>query len=197
MSTTAEPAKGKGNGKGIGKEAMADVAKQHELEKLGWKVVPHDAGFLALEKESERKVGPASSIAALHTQVMLAAGPKRTEQPAEEPEPGNGKVVKMGSTSLAAGQYEPRLPTMEEPEIDELNRLGDMAIDLKEAKEKANAAFKDGCDVMREKMREYERKRYARRGFVITIEDSEKLVIKKAEAAPAKNPSTKKLAAGK
>jgi hypothetical protein len=85
-----------------------------------------------------------------------------------------------------------RLPGMEEPEIGELNNLADVAIASKIAKDLAVSKFKDDCDIMREKMREYERKRYTRGGFTLVIEDSEKLQIKKAEAAPPKNPSTKK-----
>lgn len=81
---------------------------------------------------------------------------------------------------------------MEEMEIDALNYQGDACIAAKEARDKAKAAFDDQCDIMRQKMHEYDRKRYNRRGFSLVIEDSEKLVIKKAEQAPAKNPRKEK-----
>jgi hypothetical protein len=102
-----------------------------------------------------------------------------------------GSVQQFVATQPAAdGQAgEVRLPGMEEPEIDELNTLGDECIFAKEKRDKAKTEFEDSCDIMRQKMREHGRKRYHRRGFSLVIEDSEKLVIKKAEnVKKPKNP---------
>jgi hypothetical protein len=85
-----------------------------------------------------------------------------------------------------------RLPGMEEPSIERLDRQADVCIDLNEKKKAAESAFKDACDEMRNRMRGEGRKRYTRRGFSLVLEESEKLVIKKAEAAKPKTPSTKK-----
>lgn len=82
-----------------------------------------------------------------------------------------------------------RLPGMEEPAIEELDRLGDICISAKEEKETAKTEFDNQCDIMRLRMRDLGRKRYSRRGFILTIQDTEKLVIKKAEQPKSpKNP---------
>jgi hypothetical protein len=179
----------------IGKEALADTAIVSELKDLGWRAEKVKSGWRAMEVNGDRMIGPATSIKALQTQVNLASGPPAQTKTNGKGN-GNGSAAKMPdeietveATSQTAA---PRLPTMEEPEIDELNLLADRCIDAKAAKEQANAAFKDECDVMRENMRTFKRKRYTRHGFTLTIEDSEKLVIKKAEQAPPKNPGTKK-----
>lgn len=183
MSTAAT------EGKPLGKKAMQEIGFQDELKKWGWRVEHLKSGIHAVEINGDRRIGPASTLKALHTQVSLAAGPVVEKKPANGK--GNGKNVAGESASPAPQRAEQRLPSMEEPEIDELNALADACIDAKAAKEKANATFKDQCDVMRENMRTFKRKRYTRDGFTLTIEDSEKLVIKKAEQAPPKNPSTK------
>lgn len=174
--------------KGIGKEKMADVATMDELKQLGWRVEKLDSGWSAYEIRGERKIGPASSIKALSTQVKLVSGPPAAKDEGgrvkDEPA-GNGKA---GRPAVATEQ---RLPTMEEPEIDELNALADACLDLEEKKRAAKAASSDADDIMREKMREYGRKRYGRHGWSIVIEDSEKLVKKKDKHAGPKNPSTK------
>ncbi len=181
MATEAT-AKGKN---GIGKEGIAEVSITDDLRKLGWRVEKLTSGYSAYEIHGDRKIGPATSIKALQTQVMLASGPAVAKAKGQ-PEPDH-------ALPDAAEAYEPRLPTMEEPQNDELNRLADIAIDAKEAKEKATAQFKDDCDSMRNRMRDFDRKRYTRRGFTLVIEDSEKLVIKKAEQAPPKNPKKAKV----
>jgi hypothetical protein len=158
------------------KMSLGDAARYSELKQLGWKVDGADKEWFANEIEGEqRKIGPATSIKALHTQVMLAAGPPKT----------NGKPGTDKSESNASD----RLPGMEDPAVEELDRLGDDCIFAKEKRDKAKTEFDDSCDIMREKMREYGRKRYNRRGFSLVIEDTEKLVIKKAENVKApKNP---------
>lgn len=85
-----------------------------------------------------------------------------------------------------------RLPGMEEPSIERLDRQADVCITANEKKKLAEAEFKDACDEMRNRMRDEGRKRYTRRGFSLVLEESEKLVIKKAEAGKPKNPSTKR-----
>lgn len=163
------------------KLSLGDVARVSELKELGWKVDGAGKEWFASELEGEqRKIGPATSIKALHTQVMLAAGPPRN----------NGKPA----ADVKDGEPSSRLPGMEEPAIEELDRLGDDCIDTKEARDKAKTAFDDKCDIMRQKMREHGRKRYNRRGFSLVIEDTEKLVIKKAENVKApKHPKAPKV----
>jgi hypothetical protein len=163
------------------KLSLGDATRYSELKQLGWKVDGAGKEWFASELEGEqRKIGPATSVKALHTQVMLAAGPPRnTAKPAGDVEDGEPSS---------------RLPGMEEPAIEELDRLGDDCIDTKEARDKAKTAFDDKCDIMRQKMREHGRKRYNRRGFSLVIEDTEKLVIKKAENVKApKNPKAPKV----
>lgn len=173
--------------KPIGKAALVDVAAMDELKKLGWRVEKLESGWSAYEINGDRKIGPATSIKALQTQVNLASGPPMAKAK------GNGKAAETPiEDAPAPDAYEPRLPTMEEPEIDELNRQADNCIAALEKKKMATAAAKDEDDIMREKMREFGRKRYSRHGFSLVIEDSEKLVIKKAEPASPKNPKKAK-----
>lgn len=167
------------------KTTLADAAKVSELKDLGWSVIESDGTWTAHEKAGElRSVGPAASIKALYTQVKLAAG---------EP---HGKTVKVGSSKLESGEFSGsdtpsnRLPGMEEPAIEELDAQADICIEAFEKKKNAATASKDQDDVMRQKMHEFERKRYSRRGWSIVIEDSEKLVIKRAEGKPAANPKS-------
>jgi hypothetical protein len=106
------------------KMTLGDAARVSELKELGWNLVQaEDKTWSAFEKAGElRKVGPATTIKALHTQVMLAAGPSS----------GNGKATE----ARVAEDDSPssRLPGMEEPAIEELDRLGDDCIDTKEAR---------------------------------------------------------------
>ncbi len=184
--------------KGIGKGGIAQVALIDEMKQLGWRAAEHTdgSGFSAHEINGDRKIGPTKTLEALKKQVDLASGPPAAKK-------GNGKTVKTGSSNLEGGKFsetshtaDQRLPSMEEPEIDELNLLGDNCIDAKEKRDQAKTAFDDSCDIMRAKMHEYGRKRYNRHGFSLVIEDSEKLVIKKAEQAPPKNPKQAKKTAG-
>lgn len=102
------------------------------------------------------------------------------------------QVAKDGPPPASDETPSTRLPGMEEPAIEELDKLGDECILAKEKRDQAKTVFDDACDRMREKMREHDRKRYNRRGFSLVIEDTEKLVIKKAEQSGPKQPSTKK-----
>lgn len=201
MQTATEPAT---VDKPLSKFGKAEAAKFSEIKELGWSVDGEPKSWFAHEKAGDlRSIGPATSISALHTQVKIMTGTldKGTGGgTANKPEAtGNGKTVKIGSSTLEGGEFtnpaDPRLPGMEEPEIDELNILGDNCITAKETRDQAKTKFEDACDQMRLKMREHDRKRYNRRGFSLVIEDSEKLVIKKAEPGKVKNPRTKKAAA--
>lgn len=156
MSTAATETK-----KGIGKAGMLDAATMDELKQLGWWVEKLESGWSAYEVAGDRKIGPAASLAALKTQVGLASGPVANGK-GKATGGGNGKTVDLGSSTLEGGEFKPsdqRLPTMEEPEIDALNYQGDACIAAKEARDKAKAAFDDQCDIMRQKMHEYDRKR--------------------------------------
>jgi len=184
METTTTDSK---KGKPIGKDGIASTAIASEIKQLGWQVKNNenrDEYFAQEIKGDKRSIGPVKTLEALKAQVMLASGP-----PVEKKK-GNGRG-EMGAHETA-GRSRQRLPTMEEPEIDELNLQSDICLDAKEKRDQAKTEFADACDVMREKMREFGRKRYNRRGMSLVIEESEKLVIKKAEAAPPKNPSTKR-----
>ena len=188
MGTAAET-------KPIGKKGIAKAAdfdSENKLDKLGWKVETLTSGIWAYEKHGDRRIGPATTIAALETMVNIQLG----QGPEVRAKNGNGKADTNGNgtgKTVRVQTEEQRLPTMEEPEIDELNRQADNCIDLKAERDAAKTAFDDACDVMRQKMREFDRKRYNRRGFSLVIEDTEKLVVKKAENVKGpKNPSTKK-----
>ena len=112
-------------------------------------------------------IGPADSLAALYSQVKAAL-------------PDN---VGNSDTIIDLDDLPPsdRLPGMEEPAIEELDRQADNCIAQLERKKKETAACKDADDLMRELMRKHGRKRYARRGWSLVDEESHKLVIKKAE----------------
>lgn len=167
------------------KKTLADVALVSELKDLGWSVkeAPDGKTWTAHENAGDlRDVGPASSIKALHTQVKLAAGaPEATDADGQEP-------IENFRTEPENANPDGRLPGLEEPEIGALNVQADKCIDAFEKKKKAAAESKDQDDVMRKKLKESGRKRYSRHGWSIVIEDSEKLVIKKADGSPALNP---------
>lgn len=178
---TAATTETKSTDKPIGKKGIADAALVDEMKQLGWnaKQQSDGTGYSAFEKAGDlRSIGPVKSLEALAEQVRIASG---APQPA-----GNGKS-NVAPFEARTGE-EQRLPTMEEPEIDELNRLGDDCIELKQKRDNAKSEFDDACDIMRQKMRDHGRKRYNRQGFSLVIEDTEKLVIKKAEKAPPKSP---------
>ncbi|CAN5353819.1 hypothetical protein BH10ACI2_BH10ACI2_00120 [soil metagenome] len=182
MATTTGEGK-----KGIGKAGFAEVSTMDELKQLGWRVEKLGSGWSAYEIHGDRKIGPATSIRALRTQVDIASGPAKA----------NGKAAAESDSESFAGDAETpstRLPGMEEPAIEALDRQADMCLEALKKRKDATAASKDQDDIMREKMREHGRKRYSRRGFSIVIEDSDQLVIKKAEQAPPRNPKIVKKA---
>lgn len=74
-----------------------------------------------------------------------------------------------------------RLPTMEEPATDELDRLADRLLEAREKKDKARAEFKDEEEIFRGKMNDLHRKKYIRKGMHIILEDSQHVTYKKAE----------------
>lgn len=154
-----------------------------EIGTLGYKPEKGFGGMWFARKNgkpAKEALGPAEHISVLHSMV---------KEDVEQYGPGAESDTPINLEDLPPSE---RLPGMEEPAIEELDRYGDKCIVAKEKKEAAATAFADACDEMRIKMRDHERKRYSRRGFSLVIEESEKLVIKKAEQAPAKNPSTKK-----
>lgn len=61
--------------KGVGKAAI-DVAKMDELKQLGWRTEKDGLAFKAVEINGDRILGPAASMAALHTLVTVAIGNK-------------------------------------------------------------------------------------------------------------------------
>lgn len=69
-TTTAEPKKK------IGKTTLVDVAIFDELKQLGFRAEKLDSGWSAYEISGDRKIGPATSIKALATQVKLEIGNK-------------------------------------------------------------------------------------------------------------------------
>lgn len=76
------------------KLSLGDVAKVDELRKLGWTIDTNVKPFKAFEKAGDlREVGPATTIKALHTQVMIAVGK------------GEGKTVVVGKSNLKKGEF--------------------------------------------------------------------------------------------
>lgn len=99
MSTATEKAPDAPENTANGKTTFADVALVSELNELGWKVEGSGKNWMAFEKEGKdgeepRKLGPATSVKALATQVKLAVGNLGDQKP--EPK-GNGKVHKVES----------------------------------------------------------------------------------------------------
>lgn len=59
-------------GKGIGTGALIDVAKMDALKEKGWRSQRDDSGWWAIDETGKYpRVGPAKSLKALHTAVML------------------------------------------------------------------------------------------------------------------------------
>lgn len=182
MATATETKKAAG--KPLGKAGINEAAKSQELKDLGWRTEPLDSGLWAYEINGDRRIGPAASMAALHTMVTLASGKPAANGNGK----GNGTAPAEAAEAATGKPVDQRLPSMEEPEIDELNRLADICLDLEDKKRLAKTESADADDLMRVKMREFGRKRYSRRGWSIVIEDTEKLVKKKDKNTPPKNP---------
>lgn len=174
--------------KPIGKANLAQVAAMDKLKQAGWRVEKLKSGYHAYEIHGDRKIGPATSIEALETQVNITLGVGVAEAKAGGDTKAAGKAGGNGKADAASANPERRLPTMEEPEIDELNLQADKCIEALEKKKTATTVAKDEDDIMRQKMHAFGRKRYSRRGWSLVVEGSEKLVIKKAEPGKPKNP---------
>lgn len=106
---------------GTSELSLKDVGRISELQGLGWTVDPDTEPLMAHEKAGDlRSIGPAATIKALHTQVMLAAGPVSSN--------GTGKTVKAGSSKLEAGEFsensQPILSGTEAAVIEDLKTLG-------------------------------------------------------------------------
>lgn len=166
-----ETATATSKGNGIGAKAMADTAIVSSLKELGWNVKQrtNGEGYEAFEINGDRRIGPAKTLKALETQVNLASGPAVAKSN------GNGKTE---AAPAAFESPEPRLPTMEEPEIEELNWQADKVLLALEARKRATDEYKDHDDRMRELLKTHGRKRYHRKGKVFSCHNSEKLVIK-------------------
>lgn len=155
-------------------------------EERGW-LASYDAdGYSATKtfavNEEPVTVGPCDAF-----MVMMNLVEK-----AENERNGTAEAVASGTDPNPMG----KLPGMEEPEIDELNLQADNCIAALEKRKQATTASKDQDDIMRQMMHKFDRKRYSRHGWSIVIEDSEKLVIKKAEQAPPKNPKPVRIKKG-
>lgn len=158
------------------------------FEKKGWLVSFEADGYTATKTfaaDEEPFVIPACDSFMVMMNLMEKAETDRNGGPAEDLD-----------DEAEAGTPSTRLPGMEEPPIEELNRQADACIDALAKRKQATAASKDQDDIMRQMMHKHDRKRYSRQGWSIVIEDSEKIVIKKAEQAPPKNPKQVKVIRG-
>jgi hypothetical protein len=158
-----------------------------EIGSLGYKPEKGFKGLFYARKNSgdaKDAIGPSESLSVLLTMVKEEVAKRPDSDPDSESEEASSDLDEMPPSD--------RLPGMEEPAIEDLDRMGDNCISLKEKRDKAKTEFDDACDIMRQKMKQYERKRYNRRGFSLVVEESEKLVIKKAEQAKTNKRSGKK-----
>lgn len=95
--------------KPLGKAALIDVDKIDTLKQNGWRVEKLDSGFSAYEIHGDRKIGPATSIAALHTIVMKEIGNKfdlEDEAIAENSTSDEGENEATLSNDIDAGHIE-------------------------------------------------------------------------------------------
>ncbi len=79
---------------------LADVALKAEIEGWGWKVDGGDKEWFA-ESDDGTKIGPSTTIKALHTQVSLAAGPKK-QRIVKAPRKGKTAQPMLPETKAAA-----------------------------------------------------------------------------------------------
>lgn len=172
------------------KGPLIDVHKFEKIKSLGWRPERNtaDNSWTAIEENGDleggepRTLGPAKDMKALYTLVKIEAD-KNPKAALETDDNGQEPIENF---QKPAGEQ--RLPGLEEPEIEDLNRLADVCIEKLEKRKQATTASKDADDIMRVAMHKFNRKRYNRKGWSIVIEDSEKLIVKKAENAPPKNP---------
>lgn len=133
------------------KLSLGDVAKVDELRKLGWTIDTKVKPFKAFEKASDlREVGPAASIKAIHTQVMLAVG-----------KPVEGKTVPVGKTNLEAGEFkndsQPILTGTEDAVFADLQEMGkEYRLNTMEIlrRQKIQATQKESCEKMMAKFQD-------------------------------------------
>jgi hypothetical protein len=154
-----------------------------EIGSLGYKPEQSNGVWFAHSQnfKNTEPVGPSESLSVLVTMVRQAAAGISESADAE------------GSEDISDLPPSDRLPGMEEPAIDELDRQADNCIEALERRKNAVSNSKDQDDIFRNLLRKHGRKRYARRGWALVISESEKLDIKK-DAAPKtskRNKSTK------
>ena len=151
-----------------------------EIGSLGYKPEKTNGVFFA-RKQSEPKadpIGPSESLSALVTMVKEASAQNDTSSEDEN-----------NAVDESADNPSNRLPGMQEPEIDDLDRQHDRCMQARDKKLAANAALKDEEDIMRQKMVNHGRLRYTRNGWTITRTAPEKLAYQKTEN---KNKGSKK-----
>lgn len=124
-------------------------------------------------------IGPADGLGALHSQVKASL-------PDEE-------FVSTDDLDDADSESVPssRLPGMEEPALDVLDRQADICIDALERKKKAAAEYTDQDEKFRKMLRDHGRRRYSRRGLSLVINETEKLVIKEEKQKAPKDSNLK------
>lgn len=95
-------------GKPIGKNALIDVSKVDEIKQLGFKVDQVDGNFMAVEIDGEGVIGPASSVAALHTLVKQEVGNKaplpKSDSSSGQETAGTGDSDQVELTEDATGK---------------------------------------------------------------------------------------------
>lgn len=172
-----------------------------EIGKLGYRVDKVKSGYIASKISGEGRVGPCESLVVLYNEVKVVAAGEKSQDTGDgatdiQMLDEDGNVLFEGTAddmeAAAADLPSTRLPGMEEPTLEILDKQADVCIEYFEKKKDAATASKDQDDIMRQMMHDNGRKRYSRHGWSIVIEDTEKLVIKKAEAAPPKNPKKDK-----
>ncbi len=110
-------------------------------------------------------LGPADSLSSLHSQVK-----EEVKASAEWQE--NSGVVDMDDFKSS------RLPGMEDPPIEELDRQAEVVKQAKIALDQAKSKHADEADMMKELLRKHGRRRCRYGGWNHVIEETEKLVSK-------------------
>lgn len=135
-----------------------------EIGGLGWTPLKGAGGLWWARRtgtpDQGEDIGPSESLSVLAEQVKDFA---REEQ----------RLFEQNGSD--------KLPTMEEPATEELDRLSTKVLDARKKKDDAKAVFKDAEKEFQDRMNQLHRKRYTRNGMHIIIEDSQKVTYKKAE----------------
>lgn len=113
-------------------------------------------------------LGPAESLGALLSIVKGAIA-----------EGQQAAAAKDDEDSEEGSAPSTRLPGMEEPAIEELDRQADICIEAGTKRKNAVDNEKDQDDIFRDLLRRHGRKRYSRNNWSLSISESEKLVKKK------------------